>query len=353
MTEPTITYGHGLLQDFKSDFLFKDSVVYVADGAGAVGTTTDATLTEANDYWNGCFIKFTSGDNVGLTREITDFDAATDTLTHDVFPQGCADDDTFLLSAWQIIEDGQTLDTPTTDGDTVSVIASASAGNEAGYLVNFTNLSLSTSIYTKLCYRYKTSDANVKAKIVAEFSDASTQEILADASSLTWVYGSTTLTTAKTLDHIRLHADHATGTVYYDFALVCAGTFTFPNSETIDVEPATDLVRTAYPSRIGRVPQTMGADDTKLTLVCDLDIGDWTRTGDTIQGQVFFDISHNGSISEDWQWLTTGQGTNFKARLEKPHFIYGGNRHLLNLTLYECRTGSADGETYKERFGIT
>jgi len=257
------------------------------------------------------------------------------------------------VSGWTEHEDGQTGTFAVANGDIAHLNISATGGNAAYYIDNDTNLNLSTSIYTKLYWRYKTSDTNIKAKIVLEFSDAATQEILADVSSVTWVTGSATITTTKTLDHIRLHADHATGNVYYDFVLVCAGAFSFPNTESIQVIPATDLVRTFSPSRIGRSPQTMGADDTQVIIQCDLDIGDWTRTGDTIPGQVFFDINHNGSIDEEWQWLTTGQGHAFKVRLERPDFMFTDNRQLLTLTFYELRASSANTETYKERYTIT
>uniref|UniRef100_A0A6M3XIL1 Putative structural protein n=1 Tax=viral metagenome TaxID=1070528 RepID=A0A6M3XIL1_9ZZZZ len=50
------------------------------DSATATTFTHDA-LSEANDYWNGGFIWITGGTGVGQVREITDFDAATDTGT--------------------------------------------------------------------------------------------------------------------------------------------------------------------------------------------------------------------------------------------------------------------------------
>ena len=152
----SISYGHGNLYDFGSDFLFKGSTVYSATGAGAVGATSCNTLTQADDYWNGTFIKFTSGANIGLIREVTDFTDVGDTLTHDVFPVGCADGDTFLLSAWMIVEDGQTLEAPVTGtvidqyGDYLALTATASGGNKIGYITNFTNLSLSTTLFPKI-----------------------------------------------------------------------------------------------------------------------------------------------------------------------------------------------------------
>jgi len=236
------------------------------------------------------------------------------------------------------------------NGDSVKITKTAA---NYYYIDNDTNLALSTSIYTKFFYRYKIGGGSIRAGIILEFSDASTQTILADATSATWATGSATITTAKTLDHIRLEATNDTGDVYYDFVLVCEGTFSFPNAESVQVIPTTDLVRTFSPSRVGRSPQTMGSDDTQVTIVCDLDVGNWLRTLDTRKGQVFLDINHNGSIDEEWQWLNTGQGHQFKARLETPDFLFTDDRQLLTLTFYELRVSSANNETIAERFGIT
>jgi hypothetical protein len=67
--------------------------------SGTTTTTVDAERTEANDYWIGYYIKFTSGSNYGRERLITDFDAATDTITHAAFPDAVAIDDTYVLSS--------------------------------------------------------------------------------------------------------------------------------------------------------------------------------------------------------------------------------------------------------------
>jgi len=357
MTEPSITYGHGKLYDFEEGFLFKDSSIYTTSDDGAVGktTTVDASLTQGDDYWNGCFIKYLSAentDNIGETKEITDFDAGTDTLTHDAFTAQTKSGDTFKLSAWKIVEDGQTLDTPTcSNEDYLALTASGTGGNADGYLQNFTDIDISTAIYTKIYWRYKCSNATVKAKIAVEFDDANTQTVLAETNSTAWTTGSATLTTAKTLDHIRLHANTNTGTVYYDYVLVCKGAFSFPNAESIQFSPRVDLGRSAGMSRWGRMPQTLGSDDAMTIIDCDLDNGTWTRTTDTIAGEVFLDIAHS-SHEEAWQLLTSGHGHTMKARLESPNFQYKNDIHLLTLTFYEYRLGSADAESYAERWGI-
>ncbi len=57
-----------------------EGVQTVAD-SGTTTTIVDAVLTQADDYWNGAMLIFRSGTNEGRTAIITDFDAATDTLT--------------------------------------------------------------------------------------------------------------------------------------------------------------------------------------------------------------------------------------------------------------------------------
>lgn len=53
----------------------------IADAGGSTTTMVDAARTEADGAWTGLTIRFTSGANNGLTREILNFVAATDTMT--------------------------------------------------------------------------------------------------------------------------------------------------------------------------------------------------------------------------------------------------------------------------------
>ncbi|MCF7836107.1 hypothetical protein K9N08_00405, partial [Candidatus Gracilibacteria bacterium] len=74
---------------FSLDYLETHPSQYELAGAGIAstadsGTTTtivDAALTQADDYWNGYALEFTSGSNNGEVVFVTDFVAATDTLT--------------------------------------------------------------------------------------------------------------------------------------------------------------------------------------------------------------------------------------------------------------------------------
>ena len=49
--------------------------------SGTTTTLVDAGLTQADDYWNGALLIFRTGTNIGRTAIVTDFDAASDTLT--------------------------------------------------------------------------------------------------------------------------------------------------------------------------------------------------------------------------------------------------------------------------------
>lgn len=49
--------------------------------SGTTTTIVDAALTQNDDHWNGAILVFLDGTNAGFGRTVTDFDAATDTLT--------------------------------------------------------------------------------------------------------------------------------------------------------------------------------------------------------------------------------------------------------------------------------
>lgn len=54
------------------------------EGTADSGTTTtmvDSARTEGDDFWNGGYLAITEGTNYGEVRQVTDFDAASDTTT--------------------------------------------------------------------------------------------------------------------------------------------------------------------------------------------------------------------------------------------------------------------------------
>jgi len=76
---------------------------------GTVITTVDAERTEVQDYWNGANITFTSGNNKDLTRLVVDFDAATDTLTHNAFPNVVVAGDEYTLKGVETLTVGDNI----------------------------------------------------------------------------------------------------------------------------------------------------------------------------------------------------------------------------------------------------
>lgn len=344
----SISYGHSKLYDFGSDFLFKGSSTYTATGDGAGGSedvqTVAAALTQADNYWNGCYIKILSATNdiVGEIREVTDFIAADDKLVHAAFSANTLTGDTFVLSAWNIIDNAkgfggnfdQDFETPVClHGDYMDLESSGGGGDKLGYITTegFNNdrtaLGIITTLYPELRFRYKTA-GTAKARIVAVFNgynyanDEATniaaelaQLILTDTASTTMTCATVTLTAAKTLDHLRLYCNNDDDHVYYDFALVYDGDFTFPNGaygvRGTDSD-RNDNILLGIPVRLTDIHQNLGSGNFEYNVGCDLKLGFWTKDGlavyptgtDYVQGQVFYDIRHN-SKDEPWQWLDT------------------------------------------------
>lgn len=87
-------YSVGVYYDKGSD------TVFTATSNGAVGGTTiiNTAHTEADDYWNGCSVTMLTGTCAGETQLITDFDAATDTLTVDAFTAQIDAADTYKIN---------------------------------------------------------------------------------------------------------------------------------------------------------------------------------------------------------------------------------------------------------------
>jgi len=239
--------------------------------------------------------------------------------------------------------------------DYFEIHITSATGNKIYYLTT-SFYGISPSVYTTVYYRYKTQAAtDLKAKIVANFQNGN-QTILSETAATTWTVGSATLSTGMgNLTGFQLYANGGTGKVYYDFILLCKGVFTFPNcGYGLEFTPPARYAMLEIPTRVGDITQNMGSPSATVTIGCDLDVGDWKRSGDYVDGEVFLDIAHNSS-SEPWQWLDTGT-EQFKATLDTPVFRReaDGNsaRRILELTFREYRRSSASNESYVERFGL-
>ena len=230
------------------------------------------------------------------------------------------------------------------------------------YVSNTADLNLNTNIYTKFLSRYRTTSTG-KAKIVAVFSDASTQTLLASSTATAWTTVSVTLTADKTLDHLQFYQAAAEGgPVYYDFALVYKNTFTFPQYSMLSWSMSNRYNNTAVPGRLGRRKTWMGADETivKIEGDCDHLKNDgttptpnyhWKRNADSVAGQVLNDIHHNAA-TEPWQWFTSDRGS-FKAVMETLDFTEDANQNYLysfSTTLAEFSQMNLANITVAERF---
>jgi len=384
----TLTYGHGYCEDFAGSLY--GSTIYTAEAGSTDVIIHDDTLTEAADFWNGRTVKMLTGTYAGVIRKITDF--TTPELTVDAFAGAIVAGDTFQISNWQETEDGNTATCSISDNDFLDVTVSASAGNKkcfysypseavdiAGAAIHTSNLNLSSSVYQKILWRYKTGNTTIKAKIVLVFSTwdytlTEAQNIAAgngqivhdDTASTSLTFGSTTVTAAKIVDHIRFYADNGVGGgattdhVYYDFALLCMGNFTIPNCRygfTPKLVSREALLKVFGMSGAHR--QGGGSELSEFEFGCDVTKGNWKRINpaDAINGEVFYDIEHNAK-SEPWQWFSSGT-KKMKVNLvsfEPPQKASGEQLDLrINFTLREYRASDAGiaAETYRTRWGIT
>ena len=366
-TTAYISYGNGYLEDFATGIY--GSTVFTAEAGSDADTIICSTLTQADDYWNGRLIKMLTGTYAGVEKRVTDFTAASDELTTEAFAGAITAGDTFLISNWQETEDGNTVAPTITSNDWLTLTVSATGGNAVSYLSypseatnHDVNLGLSTTTYTKIRWRYICTGTS-QAKIVAVFSDATTQTVLNPTSSTTWTVGSATLTTAKTLDHIRLYANVGTGTVVYDFIQVSKGNFTFPNIVSINKSFEQRLGFNSVFGAGGDSTQGGGSHSKNFDVTCDLTVSndndDWRRpqgntskdTGETEDGQVFDEIIHESyDADNEWQWIDLEAYGEFKAVISVTAAPASEGERMLTLNVREYPGENANSQTEKQRF---
>ncbi len=266
-----------------------------------------------------------------------------------------------LEDSWATLSDDYTFTSGGSTGTygvttTQNLYIDISAYVGDAYLTNDDNFTIDTTLYPYILFRYYTT-GSAKCKIVATFSDAVTQTVLdKTASSGTWTYAKVTLTPAKILDHLSFYcAESATGLVYYDFFLVCAGVFSFPQYSTVSYNMRNRYSNTEVPSRIGRRKAWMGADELIVSIEGDVDSSrtGWKRTLDTNAAQVLEDIHHKAS-SEAWQWLITDRAQ-FKAVMENLIINERQDQDYLyafQALFSEYRLSDASNDSLKNRLGI-
>ena len=258
-------------------------------------------------------------------------------------------------AGWSKTEDGNTAAIEVENGDYFKITISGSTGNKIAYYTNnFTDFSSDT--YQKIRFRYKTSDTNIKAKILVRFDDATEHVVLDETSSTTFTVGAVDIVppASTTIDRVRIYANQATGWVKYDFVKFYKGDFTLPNiAYGMNMDPAPQEALIGIPRRDTNLIQNLGSESALINIGCDLDQGTWKRSTDTIDGEVFLDMLHNRS-GEPWQWLDTGSHQ-FKVTVH-PKFSWvqkgDGVGRRLDLELREYSLGSKANESYTERYGI-
>jgi len=344
MTNPSITYGHGFLTDCEDIY----DVTGTAD-SGSETTTVDAERTEAEDYWNGAYIYFTSGDNAGLARKVTDFDAGTDTITHAAFPEAVAEGDTYKLSEWfedqaaTLAISGLTV----LHDDIFWLSGTATAAAQSTYWeCDISNVS--SSIYTEFILRYKTSESAVGlgARARLEFTDDEDpltddfQWILGESApefTTTWKVVRGTITADRTVDKVRFYAvsDAACTAKYvlYDFLLLHKGTFTFPQFDNVvfDVE---NVYADLHPfGRVGDIQQYGGMNSPPIRVEGKIDV-EPTSWG-TPYGEYLYYIMRE-ACNDPWQWFTSDL-INCKVTPRRLHLAQDSGSEALRLWSLELK----------------
>jgi len=268
---------------------------------------------------------------------------------------------------WALTDGGSTV-TQTINNERNLYLDLTAFVNDA-YTKNGDNLNLSTSTYKRIRFRYKTT-GDAKAKIIVGDDDAYAQTVLSETAASTWAVGDVALTTAKTLDHINLHACDGVGTVTYDYVQIYTGNYIIPVVESISPPFMVNDADLPIFGRSGTHTQAGGTQSMRINMVVNLrfepgsihwrrdaDGGqDGAKDGDYNDTDVFLETMHLGGISSQclWVWLDLGEPSmQFKARLKEIRPNYGGDVYKAELVWEEYRHGTAASESTSERFGFS
>jgi hypothetical protein len=255
---------------------------------------------------------------------------------------------------WVDSPGGSTATDSIVEGDFLKIHVTAIGGGNAWSVIKTLSVPLSTDIYKKIRWRYKTSSSSIKAKIVVEYTAGSTV-VLDETSSTTLTVGEYTLPAGRTVEKIGLYANAATGDVYYDYILICEGDFPIPAGQPVteDWELPNRISEIDIPSKLGDETQNLGSKNAVWKLSFDLTIGTWTRdSSDKLIAQAFVQIWHNSGV-EPWQWYNSELGQ-CKVTLHNLLFTRHGDQWLMTCELHEKRVSSAGCslETYKTRYHL-
>ncbi len=134
-----------------------------------------------------------------------------------------------------------------------------------------------------------------------------------------------------------------------------SGTFTIPNVINVRKKGTIKDFWPDVPSYSGSEAQGMGSGPFEVTLICDLEFGNWKRTLDKIDGQVFFDLWHNEGIDQDYHILAlSAHGPVITVRVvDEPQIENTEAGSRLTVTFREQRNDSASDQTLAQRLVLT
>lgn len=256
------------------------------------------------------------------------------------------------LTGWSETELGSAGSVSVLYGDIFDLHITSASGDKTYLWSNDDDLGLSSNTFKKFLFRYKTSDSSIKAMILLVFTGAEgTQIALPETSNMLWTFGSIDITPDKTIDHVYLYANQATGHVYYDFALIYASDYVLPNvTGRVEISDINRYADIPIPGRVGDISQYLGAELETIRVTGDMELGDWdTPKGDTLQWLYHY------MKDMPWVWFSCDDPKrNYKVTLRSytPHFEGGADgKDRYALVLKEYRLSDAGNEHWCERFG--
>lgn len=232
----------------------------------------------------------------------------------------------------------------------------------AVYLRTISSLSLSTSTYGKVLVRWKTSASSngLGLRVVIAYTAGSgggNTVIVGTTNpefSTAWTVTSGTLTSGRIIQSIAVYADDYPNTIdsgtfqtYLDFILIHQNVFTIPNFSKFRFHPPPSYAQVPIPGMVGDITQNLGSELAWIEAQCDMNVGNWKRTSDYQQGDIFKDMAH-ATYWEPWHWLDDGIHQ-FKVTLDDP--VFDLQERTVDLVFREKRRSSASNETWIERYG--
>jgi len=260
-------------------------------------------------------------------------------------------------------------------GDVLQIYGKANNVANEYCEVSYDFTDLNPSIYTHYVVRWNTTNSGAPgmgANCYLNFSSGTKQYLVGTLaapafSTYGWTVNTGTIDTPAGEDISSIVfaisdspdtlADGTTGYANFDFALLCKGTFTLPNTDYgMRWNPGTRDIYLPIPGRVTDITQRMGSESATATLGCDLLQGTWTTASyANYPGEIFDYIAHE-SHSEPFQWVTGLDERSMKATIH-PTFNYEkigdqvGRRLDLELREYSLMDKSYD--THRERWDIT